>query len=309
MDAFFKQYFWTVQLVALGAAAWLGSRVATAFIENSLSPSPAELQELAQHLQRPAARTEPEDSAATAAFLERNLFGAAREDLKPAGTTEGEIEGAREVFNPDQCEPTSLGANLVATLVSSVPEASVAVFIDPSDDKPVALREGEQVLASAEIVHIDWGEVSVRHNGRCERFLLEDGAKRVSAAPISAPKLPTKDGLGENVKKVSDSEFEIPREEIDKALTNMSMLATQARIVPSFKNGKPNGFKLFSIRSNSLYSKIGIKNGDVVQRINGFEMNSPDKALQIYNKLKNASSITVDLLRRGRKKSINYTIR
>jgi histidinol-phosphate aminotransferase len=33
--------------------------------------------------------------------------------------------------------------------------------------------------------------------------------------------------------------------------------------------GKPVGFKLFSIKPGSLYSKIGLQNGDVINRIRG----------------------------------------
>ena len=89
---------------------------------------------------------------------------------------------------------------------------------------------------------------------------------------------------------------------------NLSEVATKARIVPSFKNGKPNGFKLFSIKPGSIYSKIGLRNGDVIQSINGYEMNSPDKALEIYQKLKDSTSITVDIQRRGRAMTMNYGI-
>ena len=126
-----------------------------------------------------------------------------------------------------------------------------------------------------------------------------------SKASTKAPKIK----IGENVKKLSDTEYEIPKDEIENVLGNLNVIATQARIVPSFRNGKANGFKLFSIRPGSLYSKIGIQNGDVIQKINGYEINSPDKALEIYGKLKEASSITVDLVRRGRTKTMSYGIR
>jgi general secretion pathway protein C len=82
----------------------------------------------------------------------------------------------------------------------------------------------------------------------------------------------------------------------------------QARIVPSFKNGEANGFKLFAIRPGSLYSKIGIQNGDIIHKINGFSMNSPDKALEVYQKLKSARSIDVELTRRGRNQKMTYNI-
>mgnify|MGYP001382018024 CR=1 FL=1 len=68
------------------------------------------------------------------------------------------------------------------------------------------------------------------------------------------------------------------------------------------------GFKLFSIKPGSIYSKLGMKNGDVIQKINGYEMNSPDKALEIYQKLRDASSVNIDLLRRGQSVQMGYNI-
>ena len=55
--------------------------------------------------------------------------------------------------------------------------------------------------------------------------------------------------------------------------------------------------------------KIGIQNGDVIQKINGYEMNDPAKAFDIYSKLKDSSSITVDLVRRGKTQTMTYNIR
>ena len=79
-------------------------------------------------------------------------------------------------------------------------------------------------------------------------------------------------------------------------------LATEARIVPHFEGGKGAGFKLFSIRPGSIYSKIGITNGDVIQRINGEDIDSPDKAFDAWRRLKDASSIQIELSRGGTKK-------
>ena len=89
----------------------------------------------------------------------------------------------------------------------------------------------------------------------------------------------------------------------------MNQIMQDARVVPSYQNGKSNGFKLFSIKPDSLYSKIGLQNGDVISKINGYEMTSPDKALEIYAKLKDAQSIQVDLKRRGRDMNMNYSVK
>src|SRR6267143_6072836 len=63
-----------------------------------------------------------------------------------------------------------------------------------------------------------------------------------------------------------------------------------------------------SIVPDSLYAKIGIQNGDVIRRINGYEMNSPDKALEIYQKLRDASRIESELERRGESLRKSYSI-
>jgi len=118
----------------------------------------------------------------------------------------------------------------------------------------------------------------------------------------------TSSSLGKGIKKTGPGSWKIDREEIDKTLSNLNNIAMQARIVPSFKNGEANGFKLFAIRPGSVYSKLGIQNGDIIHKINGYAMNSPDKALEIYQKLKSARNVEIEVTRRGKSKKLSYTI-
>ena len=62
------------------------------------------------------------------------------------------------------------------------------------------------------------------------------------------------------------------------------------------------------MRPNSLYRAIGIRSGDVIQRINGEELSSPGKALELFTKLQNSSAITLDVGRRGKQHTMNYKI-
>ena len=112
----------------------------------------------------------------------------------------------------------------------------------------------------------------------------------------------------EGVRAVGQNKYEIDRNVIDSTLSNLNTIATQARIVPSFKNGAANGFKLFSIQPGSLYSSIGIENGDVIQRVNGYEINSPEKALELYQKLRESRHVTIELEREGQIVRKEYTI-
>jgi len=318
LDAYFKKYFWTFILLVIFAAAFLSARTVNAFLGQALMPTPESLTK--GRSGKPLARNKAKaaEGIALSAFLDRNLFNAAREDIEPkAEVNPAEAEAPKEhegAVDIDNCKPSSLGANLLATFVDDRrPDESMAIFQDTTAAKKThGVRKGDQLLDQAKVLAIEWRNVFISNGGRCESFSLESAKKkaaRAAARPAAAADKKDKSGLGDGVAKVSDNEYTIPRQEIDNVLSNLNKVATQARIVPSFHNGKANGFKLFSIRPNSLYSKIGIQNGDIVQKINGYEINSPDKALEIYSKLKDAQSITVDLVRRGKSQTLSYSIR
>ena len=47
------------------------------------------------------------------------------------------------------------------------------------------------------------------------------------------------------------------------------------------KNGKPDGLKLYAIRPSSVFARLNFANGDTVHAINGHELTSADKALEV----------------------------
>ncbi len=83
---------------------------------------------------------------------------------------------------------------------------------------------------------------------------------------------------------------------------------TQARIVPSFVDGKVRGMKLFAIRARSTFARLGLQNGDVAVKLNGFELATPEKMLELYSKLRTVETLTLELERYGKGMSIEYTL-
>ena len=57
-----------------------------------------------------------------------------------------------------------------------------------------------------------------------------------------------------------------------------------------------------------MYAKLGLNNGDTLHTVNGFELTSADKALEVYTKLRDATELTFELTRRGQPVSITYEI-
>jgi general secretion pathway protein C len=96
---------------------------------------------------------------------------------------------------------------------------------------------------------------------------------------------------------------------VDKILENQAELMKSARIVPESKDGKVVGIRLFGIRPDTLLGTLGLQNGDRLEAINGFNMGSPDKALEAYARLRTAGNLKVDINRRGSPTTINFNIK
>ena len=108
---------------------------------------------------------------------------------------------------------------------------------------------------------------------------------------------------------MDESSWLIDKREVDQASANMSQLMTQIRVVPNFTDGQPDGFKVFAIRPGSLFSKIGLQNGDVLKRVNGIDLQGPEQAFEAYQTLKDQTSLQIDLVRRNENRTFSYEIR
>jgi hypothetical protein len=110
------------------------------------------------------------------------------------------------------------------------------------------------------------------------------------------------------ITKKDENHYSITRRGIDAALGSFSVLTRSVRIVPEVKNGKPNGFRLNSIRPGSLLARVGFISGDLVQTVNGYDISTPEKALEVYAKVRAFSVVRVSLLRGEDPLTIETTI-
>lgn len=137
----------------------------------------------------------------------------------------------------------------------------------------------------------------------------------VAAAPpaVEAPVPPAVDAgiadadLDAGIKKAGKNQVTMKRDLIDRILANPMAIAKGARVVPAMKNGVTVGFKLYAIRPSSLYARLGFANGDTVLRVNGMDVSTPDKALEVYTKIREAKALTIDIERTGKPLALGIT--
>jgi len=118
-----------------------------------------------------------------------------------------------------------------------------------------------------------------------------------------------RDAVEQSIEVVNDTDRNVQRSLINTILDNQDIAMRQARVMPHEEGGEVIGFKLYGIRRDSLFGKLGLENGDLVQSINGIPMTGADKALQAYGRLRMADQIAVTVTRRGQQLTLSYSIR
>ena len=286
---------------------------------------------------RPARRTAPKVAMVNGdAILTRNPFDSVTGplDRTPISVTIPEpAKAALDLSDPlNAPECADVAVNIVSQ--SPDPEWSLAQLKGPGDTEAATRRVGDLIGTSKlKVAFIGYNAVKaspsvwlVSDEHVCQALLRsekvaqaetpppapaapppEEGNRRTRRAASNAPALPSE--ISDKIQKVSETEFNVDRAVIDNVLENQAQLMRSARIVPEQKDGKTVGIRLFGIRQDTLLGTLGMQNGDRLEKINGYDMASPEKALEAYARLRTASSLTVQLTRRGKPLTIEYQIK
>jgi general secretion pathway protein C len=93
---------------------------------------------------------------------------------------------------------------------------------------------------------------------------------------------PVRTEIASKIQKVSANDFNVDRQVVDRILENPVELMKWVRIVPEQENGRIVGIRLLGIRPDTLLGMLGLENGDRLASINGFDLTSPETALEAY---------------------------
>jgi general secretion pathway protein C len=101
------------------------------------------------------------------------------------------------------------------------------------------------------------------------------------------------------VRALGENRWQLPAAEAERARAQIGELLKQARIEPNLVDGRTDGFAVRMVQPRSLLAQLGLQRGDVIRQVNGMELDSPEKALQIFQQLREARNINVNVVRNG----------
>ena len=133
---------------------------------------------------------------------------------------------------------------------------------------------------------------------------------------LPPPVLPTPpnstddDALIDSIKSIDDQHAEVPAATRDQILANPMSMMQRARVVPAVKDGHPHGFKLYAIRPHSVFTALHLQNGDAVIAINNRDVDvGGSGSMDLYNIVKTAKQLVIDIERRGQALSLTIDIK
>jgi len=226
--------------------------------------------------------------------LRRNLFDSTAPAIEQSRNFQIPIERQEKVVKPARIRKKLI---LVGTVVAG--EKSLALI--RAGAKVEVFHLGEELLPEVVVTQIDRKMVIlIDHGSRRELFLKTDN--RTGKCVVTPSKVVTKRGVA----AMGDNSWRISSAVVANARANLNSLLRTARMIPQIKNGKTTGFKLVELQRGSLLGQMGLKVGDLVVEINRVKLNSPEKALQIFQQVRDANNISLGLVRNGKLQTFEY---
>lgn len=315
MSFYIKKYLWVFHVVCIVVASYFLARMTTTIIGMKMQASLALPQIRVPTLLGVSEANTGLKRDEYKPITARNIFDSKAKDDEGGVVVNDETpekEKVEEPVNTGEARPTQLKILLFSTL--SVGEGkdkrSSCIIVPESkkDDQQVfTIGDAVPLASESKVVRILNHRVEFINKGQLEYVEYNDEKEVVSSAVDEKPsKGETKEaeGNGEAVEKVSETSFVIPRSEVDKALSGGNIL-TQIAIVP---DPKGKGFKIRTIAPGSIFTKLGLKRGDTLLKVNGNELTASG-AMDLFNQLKSETKFNLEVERRGKAITYDYEVR
>lgn len=201
---------------------------------------------------------------------------------------------------------SQLPLKLEGTLVHSNPKKSVATVTSKSKSEGKSYMVDQEIEGMARVTKIERRKVIFRNLNSQRLEYIEIPKDSTVTFGVKDPTVG-----GEEVQRKGEFDFTMRRGDINKYTADLGSILQQARMVPNIvpgSGGRVDGFRFVAIQPNSIYEKLGFKPMDVIKGVNGEPVNSPTKAMELYNALKSEGRIKLRVERNGREEDFNYDI-
>ena len=189
-----------------------------------------------------------------------------------------------------------LNLELLGTAIGSIKDP--IAFIKDLDSERQGMFKLGNTIQKAKIVKIVKGEVTFEREGK---QLVLKMSKRALAWSNTQEE--------SSILSVEGDEIVVNKNGLLNEAGNIMNMVQSVKIKPYNEAGNVRGLQVENIPEDSIIAAAGIQNKDVVKSVNNQAIDSYQKALQVYSKVKNQKEIKVSVLRDGKLKQLNYRLK
>ncbi len=241
------------------------------------------------------------------AVLDRNIFNATGElpDHKELAD-----DAAQGRILAGQCNKPTLKLKVVGTIYLGGDNSIVSVR-EANYSQSDTYRVGDKIIGYEDVlvVAIEREQMVVDNGGSRECYKIEKSAKVASRTDGYQPrkqqgkaKERNEDGRGGAV--VLDSAW------VEKQLgPGFSQVLKSARLVPNLDGESINGFKIFAIKKGTLFNKIGLRNGDIIQKVNDTSLEQAEQGFALFQTFQEDQEIVFNIMRKNKPQTIGVVIK
>ena len=306
-----KRYFWLWYLLLVSVAAALAAEMVNAYISAQLAAPLQPTQTQASRISGPLAQQAPLTHYEV--INKRNIFNAT-----PPSDIPEPPRPAEPPPPPPEVPATPLPLKLVGIMAGRKAQAPRFAIIESTGSPPgQAVYQVGDSVQQVFIVDILPGCVVLDRGGEQQKLCFEKDAgtapvpgtaPRAAAAPVPPP-APRPGDAGADIVRVDPGTWQVRREKLLENFANVGSLSSQATVTPYFVQGQQLGFRLSQIRAWVVLQQMGLQEGDVLQKVNGLDIYTPQEALQAYQQLQTESTVRLSILRNNSPTTLTYEIR
>jgi len=288
-----SRLFWATKALLVGILLYVAVAVIVTplYLGRALKPLPAAGDDRSPESASTEPRTRPPTDVS--AILENDLFAGAG---SPAPQVDNSSSNSPNVMSAEE----ELGLKLIGAIAGDS-ATSRAIIQNRATGVALPYKIGDMVGA-ATIESIESDRVVVRHAGRRKVLPLQSGA----AAPAKGRSSEDKPQSTGSAGKLAAAEQQPPQTR--PQMGYVEDVFRKAKIEPYVRNGRTEGLKITGLEDTPLAGLFGLKNGDVVQTVNGQSLTSKQKAFQVLQKAKMQSKLQIQLLRDGKAKELSFDL-
>lgn len=206
--------------------------------------------------------------------------------------------------------PGSLGFSLAGVVMADDPALQLAIIDHLEEGEQRSYREGDR--ADGVLIKRILRDEVVVDTGEGERRLQLQHTPTTVGPPVALASEPGRraqqDVSADRPIHGRRTTVHLNHHEVATALAQVNRVLQQVDLSPVTRFERPTGFRITNIPAGGILSRLGLRDGDIIKRIDDAELTHPEEAADLLRIIRKGGNHTLTVTKRRRTRQIVLNI-